>query len=124
MGYLPFKKMGRKKFKPKKWGKKKNQCTRIGLVWPSTTLKWLSGFGVKKPYSLHIPSCSHTRPAVEMLGLLLLYQGDSKKSRLRKTGPQRMAIVRVHSEWGLVRKGLKRYGSGCPTKMCGRWLSG
>lgn len=60
---------------------KKNQCTRIGLVKPSTTLKWALVFGVKKPYSLHIPSCSHPSPAVEMLESLSPWQGTQESTK-------------------------------------------
>lgn len=83
---------------------KKISAQELGWLSPAPHWSGLSGFGVKKPYSLHIPSCSHTSPAVEMLKSFWSGQGDPGVDQVKLFGPIRNAAVSVCPEWGLVRK--------------------
>lgn len=111
VGYLPFKKKNRKFKTPGNGGKKSVHKNRA-LV-----------FGVKKPYSPHIPSCSHPSPAMETLEFLPLVRG--LRSRPRKTvwpceGWHSVCVLNGAKSG----RGLEINGHGHLMKMCGRWLSG
>lgn len=85
-------------------GKKKNQCTRIGLLKPSTTLKWAQWFWSEEAllpaHSLMLPHKSSSRHAPVPLALS---RGLGSWPR-EALSPEGMGTVSIGPEWGLVRK--------------------
>lgn len=121
VGYLPFKKMNRK-FKTHKMGKT-NQCTRIGLVKPRTTLKWLwfwSEEALLPAHSLMLPFKSSSGDAHGPLAC----QEDSGSTKKKYLALEGMALSVSIQNGAQSGNSLEVYSHGHLMKMCGRWLSG
>lgn len=72
--------MNRKFKNPQNGGKKSVHKNRAGEAQHHTEVGSVV-FGVKKPYSLHIPSCSHTSPAMGILKVLLPFRGTQESTK-------------------------------------------